>query len=111
MLTLIGETPRLKMAVRGWIAEEHLVVSPRIPGVTDCARLTTEGSPDVTLRFQGSKPLTIECKNVLRKMTREGLPRLDFQRTRALAKGRPLLSVLPRWRFLILRRRVRARGD
>jgi hypothetical protein len=84
VLTLIGDTPRLKMAVRGWIAEEHLVRHLRgIPGVTDCTRLTTEGSPDVTLRFRGSKPLTIECKNVLRKTTREGLPRLDFQRTRA----------------------------
>lgn len=84
VLTLIGDTPRLKMAVRGWIAEEHLVRHlSGIPGVTDCTRLTTEGSPDVTLRFQRSKPLTIECKNVLRKTTRHGLPRLDFQRTRA----------------------------
>lgn len=89
VLTLIGDTPRLKMAVRGWIAEEHLVRHLRgIPGVTDCARLTSEGSPDVSLRFKGSKPLTVECKNVLRKTTRDGLPRLDFQRTRA-AKSDP----------------------
>lgn len=89
VLTLIGDTPRLKMAVRGWIAEEHLVRHLNgIPGVTDCRRLTTDGSPDITLRFGRSRPLTIECKNVLRKMTRHGLPRLDFQRTRA-AKADP----------------------
>lgn len=89
VLTLIGDTPRLKMAVRGWIAEEHLVRQLRATrGVTACTRLTTEGSPDITLRYRGSRPLTIECKNVLRKPTRDGLPRLDFQRTRA-AKADP----------------------
>ena len=89
VLTLIGDTPRLKMAVRGWIAEEHLVRQLRsTPGVTDCSRPTIEGSPDVTLRFRGSRPLSIECKNVLRRTTRDGLPRLDFQRTRA-AKADP----------------------
>lgn len=89
VLTLISETPRLKMAVRGWIAEEHLVRKLRqVPGVTECERLTRDGSPDVTLRYQGSRPLTVECKNVLRKTTADGRPRLDFQRTRA-AKSDP----------------------
>jgi hypothetical protein len=40
------------------------------------------------VRLRGGSELTIECKNVLRKTDREGLARLDFQRTRA-AKSDP----------------------
>ena len=37
---------RLKMAVRGGVAEEHLVRRLKsIPGVTDCRRLDDEGRP------------------------------------------------------------------
>jgi hypothetical protein len=70
------------MAVRGWVAEEHLVRRLRqVDGVTDCERLDKEGSPDIQLRFEGSNLLYVECKNVLRK-TKGGLPHVDFQRTR-----------------------------
>lgn len=83
VLDLIESAPRLKMAVRGWVAEEHLSRELKtIPGVTGCKRITAEGGADVTLRFEGTH-LTIECKNVLRRKTRDGLPRVDFQRTRA----------------------------
>jgi hypothetical protein len=83
VLDLIAKTRRLKMAVRGWVAEEHLVRTLRkIDGVTDCERLDIEGGADVTLRFENSRPLIIECKNVLRKM-QQGMPRVDFMRTRS----------------------------
>jgi len=83
VLDIIESAPRLKMAVRGWVAEEHLVRTLRqVPGVTDCERLEKEKGPDVRLRFEGSRPLTIECKNVLRDKTKDGLVRLDFQRMR-----------------------------
>ena len=86
VLDLIAEARRLKMAVRGWVAEQHLVKRlAAVPGVSDCARIEAEGGPDVSLNFDGC-PLTVECKNVLRKKTREGLTRLDFQRTRASKK-------------------------
>lgn len=82
ILDMVSYNPRLRMAARGWAAETHLVKKLReVPGVSDCESLTAEGSPDVALRFHG-KPLTIECKNVLRQTTASGLPRLDFQRTR-----------------------------
>jgi len=42
----------------------------------------------VRLRYQGSKPLEIECKNVLRRTTASGLARVDFQRTRT-SKANP----------------------
>lgn len=84
VLDLIEKAPRLKMAVRGWVAEEHLYRELRmIPGVTDCVHVEEEGGADVRLRYFGSRPLEIECKNVLRKTTATGLPRIDFQRTRA----------------------------
>ena len=89
ILDLIGDARRLKMAVRGWVAEEHLRTTlAATDGVTDCVRLDEEGGPDLRLRFQGGPPLTIECKNVLRKRSSEGLAKVDFQRTRA-AKSDP----------------------
>lgn len=84
VLDLIATTRRLKMAVRGWVAEEHLVRTLRnVDGVTDCRRLDEEGGPDVCLRFKGSRPISVECKNVLHETTSAGLARIDFQRTRA----------------------------
>jgi hypothetical protein len=80
---LIEQTPRLKMAVRGWVAEEHLLRTLRsVPGVSECERSTQEGGADVSLRYAGAR-LWVECKNVLRKTTAAKLPRIDFQRTRA----------------------------
>jgi hypothetical protein len=84
VMTLIARTPRLKMAVRGWVAEEHLLRSLRaVEGVSDCERILAEGGADIRLRYKASDPLTIECKNVLRERTADGLARVDFQRTRA----------------------------
>jgi hypothetical protein len=84
ILELIANARRLKMAVRGWVAEEHLRSALiGIPGVTQCMRLDQEGSPDLHLSYRGGRLLTIECKNVLRKLDQEKRPRIDFQRTRA----------------------------
>jgi restriction-modification system family protein len=89
VLDLIANARRLKMAVRGWVAEEHLVRRLRmVPGITECERVDEEGSPDVRLRFEGSRLIRVECKNVLRQTAAGNVPRLDFQRTRA-AKGDP----------------------
>jgi hypothetical protein len=77
------------MAVRGWVAEAHLYDVLRVlPGVTDCERIEAEGKPDVSLRWRGSPPILIECKNSLRSTYADGRPKVDFQRTRA-AKGDP----------------------
>ena len=102
---LIESAHRLKVAVRGSVAEEHLYRLLRgLPG----------DGPDVGVRLASGRELTIECKNVLRKLNRDGLVRLDFQRTRA-AKSDPcsryyrpkdfdvvaacLHSVTERWEF------------
>lgn len=84
ILDLISEARRLKMAVRGWVAEQHLVEQLRhVNGITDCERIEAENSPDIQLRFEGSDLLFVECKNVLRTPTKDGAARVDFQRTRA----------------------------
>jgi len=89
ILDLIQSAPRLKMAVRGWVAEVHLQrVLSQVPGVTECTRLEDEGAPDLRLRLADAPPLLIECKNVLRTRLADGTLRLDFQRTRA-SKGDP----------------------
>lgn len=84
LLDLIQQTGRLKMAVRGWVAEVHLQEAlARLPGVDECRRIDEEGKPDLSVIYKGRAPALIECKNVLRKTAADGLPRLDFQRTRA----------------------------
>jgi hypothetical protein len=89
ILELIAGARRLKMAVRGWVAEEHLKNAlVAIPGVTSCERLDEEGGPDIRLSYKGGPLLTLECKNVLRVPDRNGVPRIDFQRTRA-SKSNP----------------------
>jgi hypothetical protein len=86
VLDLIASARRLKMAVRGWVAEEHLVRKLRtVAGVERCQRNDAEGEADVDVVFTGV-PLTVECKNVLRQRLATGEPRLDFQRTRASKK-------------------------
>lgn len=88
VLDLIESAHRLKVAVRGWAAEEHLLRHLRaIPEIQSCSRLPGDGA-DLSVRLSDRAELTIECKNVLRKPDREGLARVDFQRTRA-AKSDP----------------------
>ncbi len=82
VMDLIQSTPMTKMAVRGAAAEEHLARAlGRVRGVSDCAR-GRKGEADVLLRFHGV-PLSIECKNVLRRRNKDNLARVDFQRTRS----------------------------
>ena len=84
LFDLIAETSRLKMAVRGWVAEVHLETYLQgVPGVEDCYRINEEGSADISLRFRGSNPILVECKNVAGKTSAAGIPKIDFQRTRA----------------------------
>jgi hypothetical protein len=89
LFDLIEGASRLKMAVRGWVAEQHLFDALRkLKGVSECERLEVDGKPDISLRWKGGDPILIECKNTLRTLYADGRPKVDFQRTRA-AKGDP----------------------
>ena len=87
VLDVIANARRLKMAVRGWVAEEKLrdTIS-RLKGITHCQKIDTEGGADLEVRVNNGPLLTVECKNVLRMPDRHGTPRVDFQRTRASKK-------------------------
>ncbi len=88
VLDLIESAHRLKVAVRGWVAEEHLYRQIKtLPEIKSCSRLAGDG-PDLRVLLLDNRELTVECKNVLRKPDRDGRARLDFQRTRA-AKSDP----------------------
>jgi hypothetical protein len=83
VLDLIARTPRLKMAVRGWAAEQHLANAlDGQPGTSGVHVVSGQGETDVALQYRG-RPIRIQCKNVLRVKTRDNLARMDFQRTRA----------------------------
>ena len=84
LLDIIHKANRLKTAVRGWVAQHHLHrFIWTIPGVSSCEAIEEDGKPDFRMRLDDGPPILIECKNVLRKTTAQGVPRLDFQRTRA----------------------------
>lgn len=87
LLDVIAGAKRLRMAVRGWVAEEHLRTTIKeLKGVTYCEATDGEGQPDLLVRYRGGRPITIECKNVLRRTAKGGYARVDFQRTRASKK-------------------------
>lgn len=88
ILDLISGARRLKMAVRGWVAEEHLRGLLAATPDFMAERLDLEGAPDLRVSWRGGPDLLIECKNVGRTMDRNGCAQIDFQRTRA-AKGDP----------------------
>lgn len=84
ILSMIDSAPRLKMAVRGWVAETHLEAELK---TLDCLarveRLEEDGQPDFDVELNDGTRLRIECKNVLRKKMADGTVRVDFQKTRA----------------------------
>lgn len=89
ILDLIQSAPRLKMAVRGWVAEKHLFEELKaLPEIKTCKPIEEDGKPDIMVELRNGGPIYIECKNILRKPYADGSYRLDFQRTRA-AKGDP----------------------
>jgi len=84
LLDIIQGANRLKTAVRGWVAQHHLHGRIRaVPSVACCEAMEEDGRPDFRVRLRDGASILIECKNVLRKTTSQGVPRLDFQRTRA----------------------------
>lgn len=88
ILDVVQEHFRLLVALRGSVAEYHLGEYLRtVDGVSDIESLDVDGQPDFRIKYEGREVL-IECKNTLRKLTRDGHARVDFQKTRA-SKGNP----------------------
>lgn len=83
ILDVLSESFRLLVAVRGSVAEHHLLTQLRSArGIEQVERLDLDGQPDFKVRYR-KRDYRIECKNVLRKMHLDKVPRVDFQKTRA----------------------------
>jgi len=101
ILDLIGGAFRLKVAVRGSAANYHLgqyLLQRR--GLEDIRSLDKDKKPDFEFVFRKRRVL-IECKNVARHATAGGIPRVDFQKTRA-SKVDPCSRYYRRAEFHIL---------
>jgi hypothetical protein len=82
ILDIISGAFRLAAAVRGGVAEHHLERHLRqLPGVRNVRHIIEDGKPDFEVEYR-RRPFLIECKNVLAR-TQQGLPKVDFQKTRA----------------------------
>lgn len=101
ILDMLSGSFRLLVAVRGSVAERHLLDHlQRIREVSDVRQLDADGQPDFEVRYR-SKLFRIECKNVLRRGAKDGVPRIDFQKTRA-SKTDPCSRYYRRDQFEIL---------
>jgi hypothetical protein len=100
ILDVIAGAFRLAAAVRGGVAEHHLErLLHHIPGVRRVRHIIEDGQPDFEIEYK-KRPFLIECKNVLAR-TQRGLPRVDFQKTRA-AKTDPCSRYYKPTQFQVL---------
>jgi hypothetical protein len=85
ILDLIEDGFRLKVAIRGGAAQVHLSrFFKEVPGITKVVKIDKDAQPDFELWYRGRRrPVTIECKNVLRSHRFHGLPIVEYQKTRA----------------------------
>lgn len=89
ILDLIGERPRLGMAVKGGVAERHLEkVLNADSKVADVAMGEAEGPPDFIINVARSGEVTVECKNASPVKYADGTPKVEAQKTRA-SQGDP----------------------
>jgi hypothetical protein len=89
ILDIIRERPRLGMAVRGGVAEQHLYnLLSADPAVTGLRIGQQEGPPDLFVTMGSAGLVSVECKNVSPKTLKDGTPKVETQKTRA-SKGDP----------------------
>ncbi len=101
IMDIINDAFRLKVAVRGSVAEKHLLDQVTgMPGVTSARTLDEDGRPDLEVVYKKRRPVYIECKNVGRTPVAAG-PKVDFQKTRA-AKSDPCSRYYQASQFEIL---------
>lgn len=84
ILNIITERTRLKVAVKGGVAERHLESFLKALGpVSDVIRIDADGRPDFRVRLLSGREITIECKNVSPKTYADGTAKVEVQKTRA----------------------------
>ena len=89
LLEIIANRKRLKIAVRGGVAEHHLLKAlERDRALVSVRPVDADGPPDVVVRLRSGKRIRIECKNGEENKYANGDGRVEAQKTRA-SKGDP----------------------
>ena len=97
LLDIITQRSRLKVAVRGGVAEHHLEQHLRRDrAVVEVEQVDQDGPPDFIAKLADGRTLRVECKNASPKTytraagldERPGDPKVEVQKTRA-QKGDP----------------------
>jgi hypothetical protein len=89
LLEIIASRKRLQVAVRGGVAEHHLLKTlERDQGVTSVRGVDQDGPPDAEVELRGGRTLRVECKNGEENKYANGDGRVEVQKTRA-SKGDP----------------------
>jgi hypothetical protein len=110
LLDIIAQRLRLKVAVRGGVAEHHLEQHLRAdPAVTKVDHVDQDGPPDFLVTLVDGRDLRVECKNASPRSymrgdgpeEKPGDPRVEVQKTRA-QKGDPAGRLYRRDQFDVL---------
>ena len=89
ILELIGDRRRLRVAVRGGVAEHHLLRALKSdPDVLHAKQVDSDGPPDAEVMLRDGRTVRIECKNGEESGYADGSGRVEVQKTRA-SKGDP----------------------
>jgi hypothetical protein len=89
LLEIIASRKRLKVAVRGGVAEHHLIKAlERDVSVARVRQVDEDGPPDAEVAIRGGSTLRVECKNGEENKYANGDGRVEVQKTRA-SKGDP----------------------
>lgn len=90
LLDVISSRFRLMNAVRGGVAEAHLLLALAAdPAVASAEPIDLDGQPDARITLHDGTALLVECKNAARECYADGSPRVEVQKTRA-SKNDPL---------------------
>jgi hypothetical protein len=89
LLEIIANRRRLEVAVRGGVAEHHLMKALSTdPKIISVKQIDSDGPPDVEATLRDGRVLGIECKNGEEHHYSNGDGRVEVQKTRA-SKGDP----------------------
>lgn len=89
LMQIIATRKRLQVAVRGGVAEHHLLKSlEHDRAVTSVREVDRDGPPDAEVELRGGLRLRVECKNGEENKYANGDGRVEVQKTRA-SKGDP----------------------
>lgn len=89
ILEIIAHRKRLTVAVRGGVAEHHLIrVLAADPEVASVEQIDADGPPDAEVTLRNGRRVRVECKNGEESFYASGEGRVEVQKTRS-SKGDP----------------------